>query len=1049
MAKRLIAVRRLRTRWVVGCGAAAQSVHGRFSISHTDEVAEKRRRYQPNLTKEERLELQLRLHSSATPPDLRRRIQGILHADEGVSIALIAKAGGVSTNTVYNWLRRFESSRLQSLPLQRATPRAEPPLRSPQSVARRLRRRLTGTPPSSVLATLSGLTLFVGTLKVSGSFLASAAAMLIAALVGTGFHLVLPLDSRPNRRSDLGVAALVGATLLLLGTAVTIVADQRAERDQRQRDAASMNLEERRLAVALIESGTPLDGLNLSHRPFYAISIRDRSIRNANLDDSVLTETDLSGSDLEGSSFRGADLSGALLVGTNLDHANLESEAGACSHTSSEYRCTRLAGVDGGVSWSGHATALTARGARLDYSDISNANLEGAVLIDASLTGVDLTGANLREAVLAGARMEGAILTDADLSHSVLMGARLSGDLSGVDFSGADLSGADLRGASFVGAILIGTNFRGALTDETSLIPGIDTSTLRQQALRTEQEIDLSGQDLRSMNFSGMDFRHVSLVDADLRGSNLSGADLRGCDLSGADLSRADLTGADLAGCTLSGASFRQAILSGADLKSVTAVSVDFDHAQMLGTIMDPSDGWDFHARGAITDAATTIPQVDGLVRIDSRLSDLDLSDANLTGLDLRGAVLDGVVLDRAILDSVRLDDAQIWNSSLRDAQGVFVSASGLTITDSDLTGVSLTDADLFAAGIWSSDMRNADLTGSDLSSSYLEANLAGSDLSHAVLQSTNLESSVLESTTWTGAMSNALTIWPRSFSLPSDMTPIGAATAIDRQLGSPIWLGPDVSTVSVERSVSDLVLATQPHLESLRIRGSDISVRSDGFIGHVDIESSALSGTWFSNADLRGASIRLTDARGLDLSSALLDGAIIELVVVDDSTVLPPTVDTAGRSSGFVNLSSKQVGIDLAGVYLGRRGASPSNNFWCVRCNLVASDLHRAYLYRAVLSGTDLSWAMLRGASLQSSNLASTNLANADMSGADLRDSSLISASLVDASLRGANLSFADLRGADLSGADLTGSNMLYADLTGATVSPPRVFPATSGGSE
>ena len=75
--------------------------------------------------------------------------------------------------------------------------------------------------------------------------------------------------------------------------------------------------------------------------------------------------------------------------------------------------------------------------------------LEAAAKADADLSGAYLRGANL-----SGADLRGAYLSDADLSGANLRGAYLSGaDLSGAYLRGADLSGADLRGAYLRGAV--------------------------------------------------------------------------------------------------------------------------------------------------------------------------------------------------------------------------------------------------------------------------------------------------------------------------------------------------------------------------------------------------------------------------------------------------------------------------------------------------------------------------------------------------------------------------------------------------------------------
>ena len=115
----------------------------------------------------------------------------------------------------------------------------------------------------------------------------------------------------------------------------------------------------------------------------------------------------------------------------------------------------------------------------------------------------DLYGANLCRANLSGADLYGANLSGANLSGANLCRANLSGaDLSETDLCRADLSGADLSGANLSGANLCRANLYGA---------------------------DLYG--------------------ANLSGANLCRANLSGANLSGADLRRADIT--DIKGWTV------------------------------------------------------------------------------------------------------------------------------------------------------------------------------------------------------------------------------------------------------------------------------------------------------------------------------------------------------------------------------------------------------------------------------------------------------------------------------------------------------------------
>ena len=83
-------------------------------------------------------------------------------------------------------------------------------------------------------------------------------------------------------------------------------------------------------------------------------------------------------------------------------------------------------------------------GANLSRADLSGADLSRANLSRANLSGADLPMANLFRADLSGADLSGANLSGANLFRADLSGANLSGaDLSRANLSGADLSRAD------------------------------------------------------------------------------------------------------------------------------------------------------------------------------------------------------------------------------------------------------------------------------------------------------------------------------------------------------------------------------------------------------------------------------------------------------------------------------------------------------------------------------------------------------------------------------------------------------------------------------
>jgi hypothetical protein len=84
----------------------------------------------------------------------------------------------------------------------------------------------------------------------------------------------------------------------------------------------------------------------------------------------------------------------------------------------------------------------------------SRADLRGADLRWANLSGANLSGADLRWANLSGANLSGANLSGANLSGA---------NLSGANLRWANLSGANLRWANLRGANLIGATIRAGL----------------------------------------------------------------------------------------------------------------------------------------------------------------------------------------------------------------------------------------------------------------------------------------------------------------------------------------------------------------------------------------------------------------------------------------------------------------------------------------------------------------------------------------------------------------------------------------------------------
>ncbi|MEM0929949.1 MAG: pentapeptide repeat-containing protein, partial [Pseudomonadota bacterium] len=151
--------------------------------------------------------------------------------------------------------------------------------------------------------------------------------------------------------------------------------------------------------------------------------------------------------------------------------------------------------------------ALLARGRRLEGRDFS-----GIALRDLKAERFNLTKSPLHFTDLSGADLSGAILTEAGMKFTDLSGgAQLDGaDLTGIESyfliaPGVDLRGADLSGSQFIGADLKGANLAGA--------------------------------NLRNTRFLLTDFEGANFENADLTGaifllSRFTGATWKGAELS-------------------------------------------------------------------------------------------------------------------------------------------------------------------------------------------------------------------------------------------------------------------------------------------------------------------------------------------------------------------------------------------------------------------------------------------------------------------------------------------------------------------------------------
>jgi uncharacterized protein YjbI with pentapeptide repeats len=194
-----------------------------------------------------------------------------------------------------------------------------------------------------------------------------------------------------------------------------------------------------------------------------------------------------------------------------------------------------------------HATWLrTPQHPTAQRANLCGADLRGARLSGANLARVDLHGAILARALLGRANLQEADLRQANLQQVILGEA----NLQGANLQHANLSGAYLAEANLQRSNLFATNLRQAMLLRTDL-----------------REAHLGSADLRRAVAQHANVARAILAGTDLRETNLSAADLRGAALVAVRLDGARFTRTEFsavvfepdAGALPSAANFAQA----------------------------------------------------------------------------------------------------------------------------------------------------------------------------------------------------------------------------------------------------------------------------------------------------------------------------------------------------------------------------------------------------------------------------------------------------------------------------------------------------------
>lgn len=215
---------------------------------------------------------------------------------------------------------------------------------------------------------------------------------------------------------------------------------------------------------------------------------------------------------------------------------------------------------------------------------IHNADLSGAVLIEANLGGAFLQGTNLQSANLTRANFSVSKLNMTKFSNSIVSPSTVSllNSMMGIDFmfgmlagmaqiwredylQGINLSHAILKEADLSGTYLTQVDFHDSYLVKANL----QYAELIQANLSDAKliETNLQHAKLIEVNLQG-----TKLIEANLQGANLSRTNLQEAVLYGANLQEADLTNANLIDTDLSFANLEKAIVTPEQLKQAKSL---------------------------------------------------------------------------------------------------------------------------------------------------------------------------------------------------------------------------------------------------------------------------------------------------------------------------------------------------------------------------------------------------------------------------------------------------------------------------------------------
>ncbi len=275
---------------------------------------------------------------------------------------------------------------------------------------------------------------------------------------------------------------------------------------------------------------------------------------------------------------------------------------------------------------------------------LSRAKLQGTNLRNADLSGANLREVRLQNADLSGANLEKSLLNNGILNRANLCQARFyKASLYWTYLEYAILEQADFRNAFLFTTQLTKANLSGAnLREAYVVIASFYKSNLVKADLRGA---DLSGTNFNNANLNNADLRHVKLCGAKPKGVYINRkkgqpygwANFHGATLSGAKLSNIEFNGKDQNGVESHLIGFIESGISQADLSQSDLSGINFNGIDLSGINLRDSN---------LRNTNFT----------DSNLNTAILIEANLSSANITGTKLYGTSRDDWIINGIKCD---------------------------------------------------------------------------------------------------------------------------------------------------------------------------------------------------------------------------------------------------------------------------------------------------------------------------------------------------------------------------------------------------------